>query len=350
MKNTPKIYLFISIFFILATMSASAQLINSGGFTYGDWQSDRNFSGGSTYRPNVSVANTDDDPLYSSERFGNFDYTFKIGNGNYSVNLKFAEIWWGSHGGGVGSRVFNVTMEGQQVLSNFDILTKVPQMTAYDQSFLVEVTDGILNINFRTVKDNAKISAINVTKLNNIISPIINQTNETNESSNEGNLSICSYDFKTNFTAWGYNDYPSPFNPYYKVNPTQYVVVEYCIDGDTCDVRMVNGTLFTVRLGRVDTPELPSASAIAARDFTRSVLMNKFVLLESGPYRDVDDTQWKRKLRYVYFEESNGVLRMFNELVVRSGHAMPNAYGNNTRYDYLILEAREKYLSGGICI
>ncbi|MFN8473406.1 MAG: malectin domain-containing carbohydrate-binding protein [Anaerolineae bacterium] len=148
-----------------ATPSAgSTYRINTGdgAYTSGSgqvWSADANFSGGNTYSMGSAISGTSDPTLYQSERYGyTFSYNLPVTNGNYQVTLKFAEIYWTS----AGQRVFNVAINGQQVLSNFDILSQVAPKTALDKSFPVTVTNGTINIAFSTVTDNAKISAIQV--------------------------------------------------------------------------------------------------------------------------------------------------------------------------------------------
>jgi PKD repeat protein len=129
------------------------------------WSVDRTYSagiwgntGGSTYSNSNTISGTPDPDLYRSERYGNFQYQFTVPNGNYQVTLKFAEIYWSA----VGQRVFNVNIEGTRVMSNVDLNSLVGANTAYDRTFAVTVSDGILNIDFQTIIDNAKISAIEV--------------------------------------------------------------------------------------------------------------------------------------------------------------------------------------------
>ena len=75
-----------------------------------------------------------------------------------AVTLKLAEI---SHSAR-GVRVFHVDLEGQRVLTAFDILAEVAPRTALDKSFTATVTDGRLDLAFTTVSDAAKVSAIEV--------------------------------------------------------------------------------------------------------------------------------------------------------------------------------------------
>jgi len=137
--------------------------VNAGGkqYTAGDatvFAADTKFSGGSVYTTTAAIAGTTDDPLYQSERYGNFSYNIPVENGDYEVSLKFAEVYFT----GVGQRVFNVLVEGKVVISKLDLVAKVGPKAAYDATVPVTVTDGTLNITFQSVVDFAKISAITV--------------------------------------------------------------------------------------------------------------------------------------------------------------------------------------------
>ena len=63
------------------------------------------------------------------------------------MTLKFAEIYFSS----AGMRVFDVLIEGTKVVSNLDVFAQVGQNTAYDVTVSVRVTDGTLNITFRSL-------------------------------------------------------------------------------------------------------------------------------------------------------------------------------------------------------
>ncbi len=100
--------------------------IECGGTAYsspvsGTWLADRYFSGGIThlYTPR-GVANTADPTLYHTVRYGtSFTYRIPLPNDAYLLRLHFAEMWFST----AGARRFNVSVNGTQVLSNFDILT-----------------------------------------------------------------------------------------------------------------------------------------------------------------------------------------------------------------------------------
>ncbi len=103
--------------------------------------------------------------VFETERFGDQQYDFVVENGDYTVNLYFAEIF----GTAVGSRIFDVAIEDQAVLTDYDIFAEAAagtgaagQNVAIVESFDVSVDDGNLDIDFTTVFDNAKISAIEI--------------------------------------------------------------------------------------------------------------------------------------------------------------------------------------------
>jgi len=56
-----------------------------------------------------------------------------------------------------------VSIEGKTVISKLDLVAKVGPKTAYDVTVPVTVTDGVLNISFQSVVNNAKVSAIKLT-------------------------------------------------------------------------------------------------------------------------------------------------------------------------------------------
>ncbi|MCL4402746.1 MAG: malectin domain-containing carbohydrate-binding protein, partial [Acidobacteria bacterium] len=123
------------------------------------WQTDRDFSGGDTLYTSDPIGNTQDRYLYATARYGlygNFEYAIPMANGDYRLTLKFAEIYYWYKG----DRVFNVIVNGNQVLSNFDILAEVPSRTALDKTFPVSVTNGVLRVQFEGVVHYGTVSAI----------------------------------------------------------------------------------------------------------------------------------------------------------------------------------------------
>ncbi len=164
---------------ILDNDSLAKILINTGGGQYTDsagqvWSADQYFTGTSyTYAITSAIAGTNDPALYQNERSGvngsPFSYQIPVTNGQYLVNLNFAEIYWNQPG----KRVFNVNLEGQSILQNFDIWSQVGQNRALTKSAQTTVNDGVLNIDFSALVDNAEITSIEILKVSDPLPPTI---------------------------------------------------------------------------------------------------------------------------------------------------------------------------------
>jgi hypothetical protein len=140
--------------------------VNCGGGKYVDkngivYQADTGFIGGGTYSTTAAISGTEDGILYQTERWGNFSYRIAVPNGSYQVTLKFAEIYPYA---GLKSRIFDVKVEGQEVIRDLDLVAKVGKFKAHDVTIPVTVTDGTLNIDFSADVGSGKINAILVTR------------------------------------------------------------------------------------------------------------------------------------------------------------------------------------------
>jgi len=142
--------------------------INAGGPAYTNimygtnYQADAFYSGGiAASVPGATITGTTDPTLYLTERYGKtFSYNIPAPNGTYTVILQFAEIYWNQPG----QRKFNVFVQGNEVITGLDIIASAGgKDIAYDVPIPnVNVTNGMLNISFTTVVDNAKVSAIEI--------------------------------------------------------------------------------------------------------------------------------------------------------------------------------------------
>ncbi|WP_276372040.1 malectin domain-containing carbohydrate-binding protein [Chryseolinea sp. H1M3-3] len=140
--------------------------INSGGtaqnFGGEAWVADQYFSGGTPYSTTTTIGNTTQDPIYQTERFGNFSYAIPVGQvGTYAVDLHLAEIYFGQSG----QRVFNINIEnGQFIRNNLDLIQTYGANNTANvlRADNLNITDGTINITFTSVVDNAKISGISV--------------------------------------------------------------------------------------------------------------------------------------------------------------------------------------------
>jgi len=108
------------------------------------------------------VSNPAPQSVYQSFRYSDCLYTIPhlTPYASYNVRLHFAEIYWTQPG----KRIFNVTLNGQVVLSNFDILaTAGAADKAVVEQFVVQAdSTGTITIQFYSVKDNSQINAIEV--------------------------------------------------------------------------------------------------------------------------------------------------------------------------------------------
>ena len=133
------------------------------------WSPDRYFLHGRLASHKGPVQNTPDPDLYSSERYGNFDYAIPVdAAGTYAVTLRFAETYFGQTNngwGGKGSRIFNVYCNGVTLLHNFDIFAEAGGANlALEKTFhgLKPNAQGLLDFSFIPSVNYAEVNAIEV--------------------------------------------------------------------------------------------------------------------------------------------------------------------------------------------
>lgn len=143
--------------------------VNAGGSTYSSgsftWMEDEGtyFLDGMTFSNTIDIDGTQDDVIYQAERF-NKDLRFLLPGferGLYTIDLHFAETNHTSSG----ERVFDVDIEGETVLNNYDIFAEAGgNNTAIVETFEdVLVADGILNITLQASVASSTINAIAIT-------------------------------------------------------------------------------------------------------------------------------------------------------------------------------------------
>jgi hypothetical protein len=141
--------------------------INSGGPAVAPFTADADFTGGATAGAataiNTSgVTNPAPQAVYQTNRYGNFTYTVPglTAGASYTVRLHFAETYWTA----AGQRIFNASINGKQVLTNFDIVgtAGAPDKAVAEQFTAAADSTGKITIQFTTVKDNAQVNGIEI--------------------------------------------------------------------------------------------------------------------------------------------------------------------------------------------
>jgi hypothetical protein len=164
-EGTPQVGAPVEI--VTAALTSKIQ-INCGGGAVAPYVADRDFAGGTTIshlnKINTSgVTNPAPQAVYQTARTGNFSYTipgFAAGSSS-DIRLHFAETVYSTSG----SRVFDVSINGTSVLSNFDIVKATGgKNIAIAKSFTVAASaGGAYVIKFTGVRSRSLISGIEIT-------------------------------------------------------------------------------------------------------------------------------------------------------------------------------------------
>ena len=158
---------------VARVVQSAATSINAAGPALGSFAADTGYQGGivsaTSDAINVSAPNAAPAAVYQTQRYGPMTYTIPgfIGGGAYIVRLHFAELYWGvnGHGGGAGSRKFNVAINGVGALTNYDIyaaaggpdkavVVDIPSTADANGRFTISFTNG--------AADNAALNAIEI--------------------------------------------------------------------------------------------------------------------------------------------------------------------------------------------
>jgi hypothetical protein len=131
------------------------------------WLADTYYLGGQNSNHWKSVSGTADADLFNNERYGHFSYAIPAAPGSYTVNLYFAETYWGDEnqgGPGTGQRQFDVYCNGMALIRGLDILREAGPNRALIKHFrgLRPTAQGKLNLEFVPVTNYASAFAIEV--------------------------------------------------------------------------------------------------------------------------------------------------------------------------------------------
>ena len=166
-----------AVFSAMANFNPLLTAVHCGGAAVGTtntdqrtFAADQNYTGGTAWNANgysyavdvSGVTNPAPQTAYQDQRYGNMTYTFTnyLPGTNYLVRLHCMECCWNA----AGQRVFNVLVNGVNVLSNFDIYATAG---AQDKAVIREIpatadVNGRIVVQFVNVVDNASISAIEI--------------------------------------------------------------------------------------------------------------------------------------------------------------------------------------------
>ena len=134
--------------------------------------------------PAPTISGTSDPTLYQTERAGpSFSYTLSgLNSGFYTVTLDFAEIYY-TQSPDSGIRVFDVSINNEQVLTNFDIGAEVGPLSALQETFTnIPSSNGQIVVQLTGTNNgsdhNAKINALSVVSVSSG-APFLGSGNES---------------------------------------------------------------------------------------------------------------------------------------------------------------------------
>ena len=177
--------------------------INTGGGQIGEflqdqvWGSDKEYghiAGNFQFVTDaIDIQNTDNDDIYRSSLNRVALYKIRVKPGTYSLTLSFSE----NHYDNIGDRVFDIFLEGNQVVEGLDVFDNASAFSLYTINFNnIEVLDGILDIHL-----SADIYGVGYSAAGTFINAI--------EVMLENSL-LASLDVPREFSL--HKPYPNPFN------------------------------------------------------------------------------------------------------------------------------------------
>lgn len=135
------------------------------------------------------IIGTDEDLLYQVGCSELVKYQIRVPAGLYSVELMMAE----SRLDQIGDRVFSIVVEGNQIVTDLDLIKEVGRYHAYQISVSdVSVNDGILDIHFTNWIDKPLLNGLVVDQISSKI--------KSQGSNQPGTFNV-------------FQNYPNPFNP-----------------------------------------------------------------------------------------------------------------------------------------
>ncbi len=133
------------------------------------WVADRYFTGGNVLSsPTNPILRTRDPAIFRQRREGEFRYDIPLKPGVYEMRLWFAETVFGPGniaGGGETSRLFNIDVNAQRVLTQLDVVSNAGGSNTADAVVFKDISpapDGYLHLRFTQFKESAILSGIEI--------------------------------------------------------------------------------------------------------------------------------------------------------------------------------------------
>ena len=120
------------------------------------WVADTGYTGGTATSTTHLITGTHNSALMATARAGMSSYALPVAAGTYKVTLAMAETKWLEDD----KRKFSATAEGVDVVKSLDLYEHFGAYREVDADLTLKVTDGVLNINFSALWDQATVSAI----------------------------------------------------------------------------------------------------------------------------------------------------------------------------------------------
>ncbi|TKD65562.1 malectin domain-containing carbohydrate-binding protein, partial [Flavobacterium sp. ASW18X] len=160
--------------FVLRINAGGGKFINEAGEVYLE---DNYYDGGNIFNNPITIINTNQSQIYQTERYGEFQYDIPVPKASsYTIKLHFAEIWFSAPNGttgGIGSRVYEVFLEENIVMSDYDMLLENASASAIVKVFEnISIDDGFVSLKFNSIVENPKIAAIEIIEYQSVQLPL----------------------------------------------------------------------------------------------------------------------------------------------------------------------------------
>ena len=231
--------------------------IDAGGSAAGTFVADADASGGTTSSTTAAidisgVTSPAPQAVYQTERYGNFRYVLPslTPGASYTLRLHFAEIYWSA----AGQRVFNVSVNGSPALTNFDIFAAAggKNKAVVETVPVTADSSGKVTVTFMTVKDNAKVSGLELTASSTVVPAA-----PTNLTATAGNAQV--------MLSWSGSPAAASYNIYRSTTSGSETLLQSGVAGTSyTDTGLTNGTTYFYQVAAVGGGGTSAKSAEAS--------------------------------------------------------------------------------------